>query len=177
MRIANKNKTQPSAGFTLLEIMVSLAILSGIIFGTVALFGAITAARAKTLSAQEVNANAQVAFEGMAYRIRGASSINNASSTFGVHPGILSLATTEASKNPTVFQVSNGRIEIRESSLPPEHITAAQTQITNLVFTQLLYPGSSGGVRIDLTLSYRNPSSDPNYEFSQSYQKTVFLNQ
>lgn len=160
-------------GFTLIEITLSVAILAGIVFGTVALFGAVTSGRAKTYVAQEVTANARIALAIIEQRIRLAESINTASSTFGVHPGSLSLSMTSGPTNPTVFYVSGQQLQLAEGATNITPLTSSQTLVSNLVFTNVSYPGTSGGARIDLTLQYNNPQNDPNYTFSRSYQTTI----
>src|SRR3989338_3773858 len=95
--------------FTLIEIVFAIGILAGIIFGTLALFGAIISARAKTQAEFEVISNARIALAIMDQRVRGALSINAASSTFLIHPGVLSLQTNSTSTNTTVFSLSGNR--------------------------------------------------------------------
>ena len=161
--------------FTLIEIVFAIGILAGIIFGTLALFGAIISARAKTQAEFEVISNARIALAIMDQRVRGALSINAASSTFLIHPGVLSLQTNSTSTNPTVFSLSGNRLQIVEDSFSALMLTSAHTDISNLVFTPVSYPGSPGGIQIDMTMQYRNPDSDPNYAFSQNYQTIVML--
>ncbi len=164
-------------GFTLLEIVLAISVLGGIVFGSVVLFGAIISTRAKLVAAQEVNGNARLALQLMSGRIRAASSINSASSTFALHPGILSLATTSGGTNPTVFRVSDDgvRLEIVEGLSNPVFLTSNRVKVNNLLFTSVPYPGSLAGVQIDFTLAYQGAANDPYYTFSKSFQTTVFL--
>ncbi len=162
-------------GFTLIEITLAIGILAGIVLATVALFGAVTAARAKIHAGQEVASNARIAMAIMEQRIRSATAVNSGSSTFGVHPGILSLNTASSSTNPTVIALSMQRLQLSEGAQAATSLTSAQTRVSNLVFTSVSYPGSSGGVGINLTLEYNNPQTDPNYFFSRNYQTTVIL--
>lgn len=163
-------------GFTLFEVIISIALLSSIVFASVVFFGAILSGRAKTQASQEVHDATRIASAFITKRIRAATSVVSASSTFGVSPGILTLAMDDVSLHPTVIGLSSDSdLQITEGQSLPVSVTSNRVAITNLVFTQLSYPGSNGGIGVDMTIAYRNPDADPNYSYSQRYQTLVLL--
>ncbi|MBI2484479.1 hypothetical protein HYV71_04840 [Candidatus Uhrbacteria bacterium] len=168
--------TRSQSGFTLFEVILSITLLSSIVFTSVVFFGAVLSSRAKTNATQEVHDAARIASAFITKRIRSAASIESASSTFGAHPGVLTLAMDDPSLDPTILSVSpDSDLQITEGNSSPVSLTSNRVTITNLVFTETSYPGSGGGIGIDLTIAYRNPGGDPNYDYSQRYNSFVLL--
>gem|GEM_PF-4698664 len=162
--------------FTLIEVIIATAVISGIVFASVGFFGAVLAGRAKTKAAQEVHDATRIASALITKRIRSAATVVSASSTFGVSPGVLTLSMADSALNPTVINVSgNSVLQITEGTSAPVSVTSNDVSVTNLVFTQTSYPGSSGGITLDMTIAYRNPDADPNYSYSLRHQTLTLL--
>lgn len=159
-------------GFTLIEILIYIAIIGGVVATFVSFALQITNSRNKTYAVQEVQANIRTALGIVTQKIRSANSINTSTSIFDVDPGYLSLAMTSSTLNPTIFGLNqdNGVLEMKEGTSASSTITADEVNITNLQFTNLTDSGREH-VRIQMTAEFS--STNTNFSFSQSIQTAV----
>ena len=169
-------KDKNGAGFTLIETLIYLAIVAVAVGSFVVFSISVSGSRNKTFVIQEVQANARTAIQIMSQKIRAAEGINTAASTFGVDPGVLSLAVSDISKDPTVFELDqdDGILRITEGTASPVVLVSDEVKITNLVFTNLT-SGGKGNIRIELTVEYNNDAGDIGFSHSQSIQTSVGL--
>lgn len=166
-------------GFSLIELIIYLAIVSGVVLSMVLFSLSVSGSRAKTYVAQEVQANARVALNIISQKIKLANGVNMGVSIFGLDPGVLSLSMADAAKNPTVIDLDqdNGVLQIKEGVSSPVAITSDEVKVTNLVFTNLTSTGARENIRIEFTVEYNNPSGDIRYDHSRSLQTAVSLRQ
>lgn len=122
-------------GFTLIEIIIYIGILSLVVVSLFTFSTSISSVRAHTYVSQEVNANMRTALQLIQQKIRSASGVNIGSSVLTTHPGVLSLAMSDPSKNPTVIDSISGRIRITEGSGIPVFITSRDSNVSSLVFS------------------------------------------
>ena len=152
-------------GFTLVEIIIYLAIVSSIALSLVAFMLSVTTVRAKVETTSEVQENARFAMDIIAQKIRSATAAS-------VAPGELSLTMDNPVVNPTVFDVDilTSRIRMREGSPSPTvtSITSDEVQISSLVFTNLTGIGDPREhIRIELTVRSRAALGDAaDYSYS-----------
>lgn len=166
-------------GFTLIEVLIYLGILSLIVVALLSFDVSVISSRSKTMVVEEVQANARIALDLVSQKIRGAQGINVGASVFGSDPGVLSLAMANATQNPTVFNLSadDGRLQITEgSSGTPVFVTSKDVEVTNLVFTNYSQPGEREHIRIDITVRYKNAGS-VDYSYSYSAHTSVSVRQ
>ena len=160
-----------SRGSTLIEFLIYIGIVGAILVaigaaGLNVLFG-----KAKLSAALEVHENSRMAMERMLSIARNASAI--LSPAPGITAGVLSLQVSDASKNPTVFDLSDGAVRIKEGSSPPRYLTGSSTTVTNLDFANVSYPSAPGTVRIALSASTTNQGKRAEYDFSGKYYGTA----
>lgn len=161
-------------GFTLIEILLYVGLVA--LFLTAATSAAFTFIFGNTKSdvEQEVQENLRYAVYRINFEIRNANSVN-AGSAFGVNfatdPAlILSLSTSDPSRNPTDFRVSGGALQLGKGS--PEtwtSLTSSAVEVTNLIFTNLS-DSASENVRFTVTVKYRNPSGRQEWEKSATFE-------
>lgn len=165
-------------GFTLVELLIYIAI-TGVVTVSLVQFGlAISTARVKTYVAQEVQANARMALDLMSRKIRMAREVNTGASVWGSDPGVLSLGMVDGTSDPTVFELDgdNGRLQMTEGSGPTVYVTGEEVRVTNLVFRDLTSSGDRGNVGIELTVEY-DSTNDVVYGYTKSYETTVSVRQ
>ena len=167
------------AGFTLIEVLIYIAIIGAVVGSFVMFSLAISSSRNKTYVAQEVQANARTAQELISQRIRAATGVNVVASTFGLDPGVLSLAMADPTKNPTVINLdqNDGVLLITEGAASPVAITSDEVNVTNLVFGDLTSSGARANIRIEITVAFNNSPGDVEFDYSQSWQTAVSLRQ
>ncbi|MEK7630790.1 MAG: prepilin-type N-terminal cleavage/methylation domain-containing protein [Patescibacteria group bacterium] len=151
--------------FTLIEIIIYLAII-GMIAVTLVLFSiSVSTSRGKAEVVSEVQSNARFALDIMRQKIRRASGINIAASTFNSPQGVLSVVMPNASEN-TVFNLDNGRLRMTVGINPAEFLTSDEIEVTDLRFVNLT-DGARENIRIFMTFRYKNAGSvEYQYEYS-----------
>ena len=166
-------------GFTLMELLVYIALIGLIGTAMVRYTIGVSNARNKNFVTQEVQAQGRTALQMISQRIRAANAVNATSSTFGTDPGVLSLAMSDSSKNPTIIDLTadDGRLRIKEGSSATQVISDDNLAITNLVFTDLTSTSLRENVRVQLTVEYNNTSGDVNFDASQTFQTSVSIRQ
>lgn len=113
-----KNINIEQNGMTLVEMLLYIAI-SALMISALVKFGLnIIATRAKAQTGQEVNQAVRLVSERLDFEIKNASGINS------VTTNSISLANSNAARNPTVFNVSGGQIRI---GFGPSGVCSAST--------------------------------------------------
>ncbi len=137
-------------GFTLIELILYIALVAIFVSGAILFAWDIIYGRVKSTVHQEVNQNLRIASKRIAFEIRNASAINS------VTPTSISLASTDASRNPTVIDLSSDRVRIGYGGAgncptsAPCFLTSNQVSITNLLFTDMS-AASSNNIRFSIT--------------------------
>ena len=147
-----------SAGFTLLEMLIYVALVS-IVVSAIVLFGlwAIQVG-AKTKANSEVLGNARRAMETMVYEIRKSQSVYAPSSIFDANPGQLSLEQTnpDGSTEPSGFIdffLCDQALCLKREKANPVALTNNSVRVTSLIFNQRLNSASSPSIKITLQIS------------------------
>lgn len=162
-------------GFTLMEVVIYLGILSMIMVGFISFFLSINSSRNKNFVMHEVQANNRIALEYITQFVKASNGINTGSSTFDSDPGILSLAMDDVAKNPTIISldVDDGVIQVKEGASDAVAIVSGQVKVTNLVFTNLTSISTHDNVRVVYTTEYNSDGSNEEYVYSQSMTTAI----
>ncbi len=168
-------KHYSSPGFTLVEMILYIAIVSIFMTGLVYFTWDVIYGRVKSFVHQEVNQNIRFASKRIAFEIKNAKSVTSPSSGSA---NSLTLEYAEANRNPTVINVNNGRIQIgygNTGNCPtsnPCFLTSNKVSVTGLTFTNLS-SGNSTNIKFGFTVS----SSGDRQEFnkSETYETSVEL--
>lgn len=133
-------------GFTLLEIILYMALVSAMMASLLSFAWNIIGGSVKSTTQQEVYSQARYVSERIKLEIRNASSVNIAGSTFGASPGILSLAeigpANDPVKDPTIVTLSGGKITIKQGAGSSVALNSSNTSVESLIFTNYSSPDS-----------------------------------
>ena len=161
-------------GFTLIEIIVYIAVLSLLVVSVSAF--ALWAIRSQTKSKAmtEVLNNGRRAMEIMTQEIKEAKGLYAPTITANQ----LSLETkkylpTGETNTYLDFYLCGSRLCLKKESQEIIPLTSDNVQISNLVFTQIAT--SSPSVQIDLTIDYKNPNNRVEYQASVNLKSTAAL--
>lgn len=158
-------------GFTFIEFLLYIGIVGVVLtvagaIGLNVLFG-----KAKLIAIEEVSQNARFTMEKITESIRSAQQIN--SPTQGATSSTLSLQMADAAKNPTVFTLASGILQIQESTGAVVDLTSSEVVVSALQFSNISYPNTPGAVRIEMTLQFTNPENRQEYRFEETFYTTT----
>lgn len=167
-------------GFTLIELVIyvtTFAIVTTLV--TLFVFNLIRV-QTKTRIIKEVSENAQRAMELMLWEIRSAQDVHLSTSSFGTHPGQLSLLAdqnTPDGENTTYLDFylnQHGQLCIKREGSDPEPLVPENIKVTNLVFTHLTV-NEVESVRIELSVSYNPPGPNIAYQATTTLTSSAVL--
>jgi len=154
-------------GFTLLEIILSVAVIS-LLVGSVSLFfTALQKTQVKNQVVLEVEEQGAHTLQEILSTIKNASSIISPQN--GESGSSLSLTVPDSTKSPTLFTISDAILQIQEGAILPIALTNSRARISNLLFQNLSAPNTPGIIRISFSLSYANPDNIPDYDYTKIF--------
>jgi hypothetical protein len=131
-------------------------------------------ARAKAEARILVQGNARFALERMSQDIREAKGINAGASVFGSNPGALSLQMPDASKDPTVFDLSGGLLRVKVGAGSATALTSSKVSVSNLVFTDLS-TSKTKNIKMSITLDTGGAALTQAFKATQTLDTSVTL--
>ena len=148
-----------SNGFSILEILVSIAIFSLILLSVVSFLSLTNLSNSQTKADREVLGNARKTLEEIAFEIRSAKSIYTPTTTVNQ----LSLETSRylppnESNTFIDFFLCGTAVCFKKEFQDPVVLTPDNVRVTNLTFSQIL-TGSVQSIKINMTVSYVNNTS------------------
>ena len=171
--------TNTKSAFTLIEVIVYMAIVGVMVGGLVSFAISITQAGSKARATEEVHANTRVALDIIGQKIRGSTGVNIGSSSFGSDPGVLSLTMADALKNPTIISLDqdNGTLQIQEGVNPPVPITSGSVYVSRLAFTNTTGGANHENVQVEIIVDYNGGAPGTGFIYSQSAHTAVSVRQ
>jgi type II secretory pathway pseudopilin PulG len=163
-------------GFSLVEILIYIALIGGTMLTFFSFVNTISNSRNKVYAQEEVQANARMVMTTFRQIIKKANNLNVASSTFDVHPGILSLEMDDSNVNPTIFLLEDGVLYLKEGNSTSVAITGENIRISNLVFNNLSGSSQKENIKINLGLEFRE-NEDIYYDYSTKLETAINLRQ
>ena len=175
------NNTNIKNGFSLIEVLVSVGIVSMILLLLSSFIFQLNYSNSKTKADREALENARRILDIIVYEIKGAKSIYAPTTTFPSTGSAdqLSLETFrylpdgEDTSFIDFFLCGTG-LCLKKESQNPVLLNSDNVSVTNLVFTRIL-SGTAPSVKTAFTVSYKNPSGQPSNDASVSLNATVSL--
>jgi type II secretory pathway pseudopilin PulG len=162
-------------GFTLIELLVYVALFCLLITAVISFVYLDMKSDVKAKVMRETLNNASRAMEIMVYETKEAKSIYTPTTANSQ----LSLETVkhlpDGEETSFVdFYISNARLYFKRESGDPVAITSDNVEISSLTFTRIV-SGTIPSVRIDLTVSYKNPTGRSEYQSQVSLSSAASL--
>jgi type II secretory pathway pseudopilin PulG len=169
MKIKNsKLKTKNfQTGFTLIETIIYLAIVSMILVSTSYLIIDLVSGQTKSVAKQEVNHNLRFISTEIIQDIRSAQAIGSLSADTLV----LSMPGDDITY---IFDAGNLKLTRQLGAGSPIDLNTSQVNVTGS-FTNYSYTTRSSNVGVSLTVEYKNPENLPDYEADSTTVFTVEL--
>lgn len=156
------------SGYTLIELVIYVGIVAVVALVVTNSILILNRTLASFRLERRVISSGETAMRRMIRELRLANDIH-ASSTLGVSPGVLSMASQEseedASAKSVMIYVSGGVLTLRRATSSAVALTASGVTVTNLTFRQITNGTVSKAVKIELTLQalYGSASTTRNY--------------
>lgn len=160
-------------GFTLIELLIYIGILVLFLTSSSLFFWAAVFGNIKKSAFQEVQQNARFAMTKIGQEIKKAKSIN--SPLEGSTSSSLSLEMANPDFDPTIFDLSEGKLRITQGENPSVFLTTERVVVKNLIFTNLSYTQTPGIIRVEIEIEYKNPAKRPEYEASVQLKSSFSL--
>lgn len=168
-------RIKKNLGFTLIELVIYVSILSIITLVVADSFIALNKGRAGVEAKSDLNSNLRFATEKMKRDISSASNL--------VTPANITASTTvlelTIASNSVKYTTNNNRVTRQVDALPFEYITSDTIKINNLFFSKLLYDNtnlSKTRVSVEINIFGAYNSTSPDWQYSQNEKTTVDLN-
>ncbi|MBI5414436.1 type II secretion system protein [Candidatus Peregrinibacteria bacterium] len=161
-----------TAGFTLIEVLVSLFLVGGILIGMSSYLSFLVDARVKNQIIAEVESQGTHVMNLIEQEIRNAQGISTP--ILGAENATLFLDDFTAANDPTLFSIANGGIVLSEGAPPTVSIlTSSKVEASNLNFANVSRLSTPGVIRASFTLSYINTSGNPELSYSKNFETSV----
>ncbi len=151
-------------GFTIIEFLVYISILAIAVnaMGGVALN--VFKVGARTDAIQEVAHNGRFAMQRIGQAVKSASAVLSPET----EGGVLTLEFAEADKNPTIFDVSESVLRIKEGNKGYVGLTSSEVDVKSLKFSRVSLSGLDS-VEIEMDISFNNQKELPEYDFENFF--------
>lgn len=155
-------------GFSLIEFLIYIAILVMVIFTMGLVASNVFQVGVRNDVVQEVSQNGRFAMQRMGQAVKEASIIIEPEETEG---NILRLSFEDLNKNPTIFDIFEGKLRIKEGEREYIELTTSKVVVDRLVFKKV----SEDSVRVEMNISFYNPQDLPEYEFKSFFTSSFTL--
>ncbi len=157
-----QKQSKSEAGFSLVELMISIGIFSILILTLAGLFTMTLYGSSKSKTRIEAQEQNRLALEHMTYEIRRANGIF-AGASFGVNLAANANASvgftmSDSTHNPTTFSVASGILYIKQGANPAVALTSTDAAVSSLIFTNL---STANGRSKDILVSMIVTKPDP----------------
>lgn len=150
----NRAARSTTQAFTLVELIVYVAILAVVTVLAIQSTLTMTRAFADLRVSRDLNSSAAALFERITRDVRSAEGVDAAQSALGAHPGVLMLNTTDVGGTATTIEyyVESNLVKIRENGVAQGAIMGSHTTIDNFVVRQLTN-ATAEAVRVEATIT------------------------
>lgn len=175
MQMIQNYKNNLRAAFTLMELLVYVAVLAIITTFVTSAFFSINQGRARVEAATEVNSNLRFAIEKMSQEIKSASTVSmpataGATST-SIQLTVGGTALTYCMPDGHIRRQSGGACTISSDAITGDSVIA-----NSLIFTRIENSNATLGktfITIGVSLGLRYNSSTPEWQYSATKQTTI----
>lgn len=162
-------------GFTLLEFILYFALIS-IVVGMVAAFAVdMVKTRAKTAAIAEVEQNMRFGMQRILGSVRQATKLNVGASNFDAATGVLSVDMPDAAVSPTVFDLANGVLRIKEGAGAAVPLTSSGVRVTSLRFSKDGSGGNNVAVTAEMSVVYLTDNVDALFNYASSASASAVI--
>lgn len=162
---------QRKKAFTLIELLLYVAIAGIVMTSVSTLLFQVMQSRAKAETISLVKDEADIVVNSITESVKMAKNIITPSP--GSNGTSFSLEMSDLTKNPTIYNLNNGKITLKEGSSTAIDLTSSKLEATALNFETI--NTTPAGVKLSFTLRHSNPSNRYEFSFQKTYNQFVVL--
>lgn len=160
-------------GFTMIEMLLYLGLITMILVAVSAFFSVLMEARIKNQTIVEVDSQGVQIMQAITQAARNSNEIN--SPARGSAATALSLASEDSSKNSTIIGLNGQNVYIQEGSQGQVLLNNSQVKISNFSFANFSRANTNGIVSVSFTVTYNNSTGKNEYDFSKTFYGSAAL--
>ncbi len=168
-----KRQSRKQKGFTLIELVLYLALASILLLTVVTFLGVLLQSRVKNQTIAEVEQQGAQIMQLVTQTIRNAEGVNSPGQ--GASATSTSLNVVSAANDPTVFDLSGGVLRITEATSTPVSLNSSRVSVSGLTFENFSRSNTPGTLRIQFTMTYVNPGGINEYDYSRTFRASATL--
>lgn len=176
MRKNTSHTSRKNLGFTLIELIIYVALIIIIISGLVLYSWNIIYSSVRSEVLVEVNQNLRLAGKRISYELRNATDVHYLTANE------VCLESGEPAYDPVLIEQAGSVLRVGWGGgstdctglTTTQSLTSNEINLDSLTFTDLSpASGDSTNIRFEITLSHRNPNNLREYEHTQTYQTSM----
>jgi len=171
MKILPHSFDQHQSGYTLIELLLYVAIVGAVLTSVTFFFGITLDARVKNQSILEVNEQGTAVMDAITQTIRNGNSIT--APTIGTSGASLTLVVPTGTLSPTIFNLSSGAVQIKEGAAALVPVTSSKVVVSSLTFKNLSRASTPGTVQVSFVISRLNPNNKNEYDYQKTFVGTA----
>ncbi len=156
-----------------MEVLLSVGVVGMIVLGASQLLQTVMEARVKQESVLEVEQQGAQAMRMILQTIRNADAVSSPAAGSSASSLILMIASS--TRSPTVYDLSDDAIRIKEGSASVIPLTSPRVAATGLLFFNLSRSGTPGNVRVFFTLTRSGNILRHEYAVTKNFVGTASL--
>ncbi|MDP2685392.1 MAG: type II secretion system protein [bacterium] len=161
-------------GFTLIEALVYIALVSGILIAATSFAWNIVNSRTSAFTAQEVEQNGRFVMQKIGKIFKEANQINIPA--IGLSGNIVEVELDDGGTEIVTISQNGTNIEYQYNSDPVVELNSNLVEISDLQFSNLsTVSGSTRNIGVSFTLSHINPANRQEWSYSENYSTTIEL--
>lgn len=173
MKLRSLFANQRQDGYTLIELLLYVALVGAVLTSVTFFFGVTLDARTKNQSILEVNEQGTAVMDIVTQTIRNSNSITVP--TIGTSGASLTLVVPTGALSPTVFSLSSGAVQIKEGAGALAPLTSSKVQVSSLTFENVSRASTPGSVQVSFVVSRVNPNNRNEYDYQKTFTGTAEL--
>jgi type II secretory pathway pseudopilin PulG len=162
-----------NSGFTLVEFIVYIGILSIVISGVVGFSYLAIKSRIKSDVIATVEMQGARVSSIIGQTVRNAKTITSPAA--GASGSSLTITVVDGAKSPTVFDMNTGALRIKEDAAANVNLTSSHVTASALTFTNLSQASTTGTIKYQFTLTYNNPGNALPYNYAKTFYGSATL--
>ncbi len=170
-----KENAQQNAGFSLVELLLYISLISLGLLAIVAFADNLASGRVKARTIEEVQQDARFAMHHVSVSFHNATGIDELQTTLDDDDGQIAL---ETDGDTVVYSISDNQLMITEGSNPAEALTSDKTEVTQFLIEDRTPNGDGSHIsdaKITITVNHVNPNNAAEFRSSTVLSTTLSL--